>query len=51
MGINQASIFNQTQHFFQIIYHSIKNVIEASQRDVYTINGKNKIYSSLLVEP
>jgi hypothetical protein len=31
---------NETINFFQIIYHSIKDLIEAGEHDVFTINGK-----------
>jgi len=31
---------NESINFFQIIYHSIKDLIEASEHDVFTVNGK-----------
>jgi len=39
----QFSVLNQSNeslNIFQIIYHSIKQLIEAGQHDIYTISGK-----------
>jgi hypothetical protein len=39
--INQS---NESYNFFQVIYHSIKDLFEAGQHDVLTINGKIRIF-------
>jgi len=39
--INQS---NESYNFFQVIYHSIKDLFEAGQHDVLTINGKISIF-------
>jgi len=37
---------NETINFFQIIHHSIKDLIEAGEHDVFTVNGKIRFKES-----
>jgi uncharacterized protein YabN with tetrapyrrole methylase and pyrophosphatase domain len=41
------STFNQStesSNFFENVYHSIQDVVKASEQDIYTITGKIKIF-------
>jgi hypothetical protein len=41
------STFNQSiksRNVFEILYHSIKDLVKASEQDVLTINGKIRIF-------
>jgi uncharacterized protein YabN with tetrapyrrole methylase and pyrophosphatase domain len=35
---------NESENVFQIIYHSIKDLVEAGEQDVFTISGKIRFF-------
>ena len=42
------SVSNQSANLLEIVYGSIKDIIQASEQDVFVINGKSSEYFFLL---